>query len=778
MLEILIASKSRYLVVHLSGSFNSSGAQYFDQELAELPPEICYVVIDFSQVDFLSSAGIRSMLILNKTLTARQGFLTLCALNNDLQKIIDLSGVSRLFNIEENEAKACALAVHATARQGGKRSVCIGDRTLHLSADPKAKSALNLWGAFLNPTPIPEPGAESAFMAMSPEELGLSLGMGALNKLGAAGNAQPTPFMTCWHAAGRLLSHAEVAPESETMLLDEHRSTTEELHLLGAVSISGAPFGVIDITCDSSLNLDMILKDLDALLPEHEEDSPPVRMLAVLGDEVQLPSENGAAHKCSQTFFLLLVVKFPLQADALPFLSHLKWKHNDTGLLYGVGLQFREPIASDSPLVRDNLRVLCLPGNLERMIPAAPGARMKKAKVWAFTPRRIRSGEEKRLDIEGAEEACPAQGVSHDECTALLRRLYARDVTGKGVSKINLTPLRNMDNTTYLVDLMSAQGEWLPTGAVKIGRRQALERELHVFNGSVKNTLTENKTMLKSLATRDANAALRFEFPEAVTKTHGLRPLSNMVRELPTENLVHIFNTIFTRILKPWLGRPKWEKIHPFAQHDPRLKFPSLLEDALHKLPIKHGAPTINCRELNRELLNPFVFLEKEFPLHEHEVQQWYTAYTFNPLCLKNILIDDRENIFLVDFARVQPKNILTDIAAIEIDLLINATRLDAEDDLKNLLWFLQFWYGKLSYDSVQDFAYAGADPQMGKIYDLLILVREYVNTVTLFETDFTPYLLALFEAALPQAVNNPDEQRRTLATAISGMLCEALVVK
>jgi anti-anti-sigma factor len=57
------------------------------------------VVLDFSEVDYVSSAGLRELLILQKKMLAAQGSLTLKHLNDMVREVFDMTGFSNILKI-------------------------------------------------------------------------------------------------------------------------------------------------------------------------------------------------------------------------------------------------------------------------------------------------------------------------------------------------------------------------------------------------------------------------------------------------------------------------------------------------------------------------------------------------------------------------------------------------------------------------------------------------------------------------------------------------------
>lgn len=64
------------------------------------------ILIDFSKLDYLNSAGLRVLLITAKKLSSKEGELRLCSLNETVQEMFDISGFSMLLKVFENRPTA------------------------------------------------------------------------------------------------------------------------------------------------------------------------------------------------------------------------------------------------------------------------------------------------------------------------------------------------------------------------------------------------------------------------------------------------------------------------------------------------------------------------------------------------------------------------------------------------------------------------------------------------------------------------------------------------
>jgi serine/threonine-protein kinase RsbW len=64
------------------------------------------VLLDLSDVTFLSSSGLRALLLMRKELLAHDGELRLCALRPEVQEVFALTGFTQVFTIHRSRAEA------------------------------------------------------------------------------------------------------------------------------------------------------------------------------------------------------------------------------------------------------------------------------------------------------------------------------------------------------------------------------------------------------------------------------------------------------------------------------------------------------------------------------------------------------------------------------------------------------------------------------------------------------------------------------------------------
>ena len=85
-------------VLHLKGRVDATtSAQIHDKVMDEVEKGCRKMVFDFSEVSYISSAGLRVLIYASKAMSKNSGKLSLCALDDNIRKIFEISGLSNHF---------------------------------------------------------------------------------------------------------------------------------------------------------------------------------------------------------------------------------------------------------------------------------------------------------------------------------------------------------------------------------------------------------------------------------------------------------------------------------------------------------------------------------------------------------------------------------------------------------------------------------------------------------------------------------------------------------
>lgn len=88
------------LVLEVEGRIDTTTAPQLQAELIPAFDENKDVVLDFAKVNYISSAGLRILLMGQKTAAAKGGTLVLKNLIDDVSEVLNMTGFSKFMTIE------------------------------------------------------------------------------------------------------------------------------------------------------------------------------------------------------------------------------------------------------------------------------------------------------------------------------------------------------------------------------------------------------------------------------------------------------------------------------------------------------------------------------------------------------------------------------------------------------------------------------------------------------------------------------------------------------
>lgn len=84
----------------LEGRIDSGNAQQVQEALLKAAQETNNLVLNFKDLDYISSAGLRALLVLQKQMNFKGGRVTLSNVSEGVREVFELTGFVNLLNIE------------------------------------------------------------------------------------------------------------------------------------------------------------------------------------------------------------------------------------------------------------------------------------------------------------------------------------------------------------------------------------------------------------------------------------------------------------------------------------------------------------------------------------------------------------------------------------------------------------------------------------------------------------------------------------------------------
>ena len=106
-MEITADKKGDVVVLALSGKLDATTSKTFENKLlAQIDSGDRRFVIDLSQMDYISSSGLRVFLVAAKRLHGTDGKIVLCSVKDHVRQVFDLAGFSSIFSLHASREEA------------------------------------------------------------------------------------------------------------------------------------------------------------------------------------------------------------------------------------------------------------------------------------------------------------------------------------------------------------------------------------------------------------------------------------------------------------------------------------------------------------------------------------------------------------------------------------------------------------------------------------------------------------------------------------------------
>ena len=100
MLSTEFAKTDSTLTVKLKGKLNTSTAPVLEKALKERLQDITDVIIDFENVTYISSSGIRVLLATDQLMSDKDGSFKLIHVSEEIEEIFELVGFMDMVQVE------------------------------------------------------------------------------------------------------------------------------------------------------------------------------------------------------------------------------------------------------------------------------------------------------------------------------------------------------------------------------------------------------------------------------------------------------------------------------------------------------------------------------------------------------------------------------------------------------------------------------------------------------------------------------------------------------
>lgn len=749
MLNIQFAEEHDFLVISLEGRFDGSGGIEFDKTASNFPQN-SYPILDFGNVQYLSSAGIRSIIGYEKKLRKNKGRLIVVSLPPFVKQVLEVTGIlSQLLVADSvNDAKILIKGLKEKGEVLISKMVDGCEYTVNKNSGTTGK--LRLWNE----------RNDKRYTPVNLSELQVSFGEGSIEMNNPQGVTSEGKYVNLENFFGIKLNNE--GSDIDYIMTEDPSNT--HVFLKSGVSFPSEYNYSVKVKSSSVISLNKILKDLFYLIPQSANNNGILSFL-LLGNLEQ-------SKEAKSVFALGVAIdeysgrSSELQLGSIQNIFNLKTEEH-IALTSNCAFFKKEIDLNDKETLKEKLKSKLEHDTLVDINFLSRDASFSEAVILVYSPCDTENAENGRLKIEFEKEQ-----ILKDEFEIIIRNIYS-DCSSIFVKQLH----GGYSAQTFMVDGYDHDRKRIIPTVLKLGNLAMIKRERDRYEEFVKKYILNNSVSILGSYFYGDWGGVRYNFVGINGPESKLKWLTLHYKERPIAEFLPLLKKVFTEVLLPWYGQPRLEILHPYKEHDPTaVFFKHIYDEAEKNLGISAEDETIFVPVLNRNIVNPYWYLKYKYREKEKYSKLWYKCICHGDLNMQNILVDEIENIYIIDFSETKVRNAVSDFARIEPIVKNENVRLDTEDDLKELLKFEEGLLVQNSLDECPVFYYSGNDPMVEKAFKTICLIRKYAKTVTLFENDVVPYLLAVLEWTLPiVCYYGVDNLRKKYSAYSSALMLEKI---
>ncbi len=744
MIQIDIQTEHLVPVVIPKGRIDTITSSDLDQCLRPLIERESYLIMDLSQCTFLSSAGIRILLISAKKLGAGAGGLFFCGILPEVFQVLEMAGMLGIFRTFQSPEEAISEIERIRLLSIGSHRWKDGQFSFEFTPVETKGEAARIW----------DRDGIAGY-----NELSFSVGIGSP----AESPEDQSLIRGVFISNGRCSGFIPADPRYPSDFSIPHDPASAGIFVSKALTFGDQPMGLVRLSESKPISLEHLVDAIYPLKMQFKSDEINPMALVVANFDPQNPFVLLCALVDSELSDILRPGEFP------EFQGLILTGKNGIRLW---GAKFILSDIPDAPLdgnLSEFLKKILNIENLVEVEAIKQEEQLVNPVTWIFLSDGINDASSKRLIIETDDDLVlqPHQGF-------LTHRLYT-DSGRVVIKQIH----GGYSAQTFQVTSYDHKGRKLRPTVLKIADRAMISRESDRCKRYANPYILNNSAMVLGTEFVGNMGALRYNFVGIGGEQTQLKWLTHYFHHWPTEQLEPLFDKIFLQILQPWYGQPIREIIYPYREHDPRSTFfPQLCETAFEQLLISADEPFITVKETDQRLPNPYWFLKYEFSRRRETAISWYTSICHGDLNMQNILLDEDMNVYLIDFSETKPRSVISDFARLEAIFMVDNAPINNQKDMEEYLKFICSFYNTVRLDESPVFNYTGEhSDRVNKHVALTIKMREYAFKSVNNNLDAIPYCIALLEWILPiVCYSSASIEHKRLSMVVSGLLCQNVI--
>jgi len=363
------------------------------------------------------------------------------------------------------------------------------------------------------------------------------------------------------------------------------------------------------------------------------------------------------------------------------------------------------------------------------------------------------------------------------------------DITRKmfpNSKEILLTPITGgySGSMVFNADAWDRSGRKEMPFILKVGPWSEIGDELHGYENHVKRYIQNNATQIMDHRKIGECGGILYNFVGINGKESNIISLEDYYDLHGTKEVLTALDNLFRNVLRSWYGQPKLKELFLYEEYNFFFQYDQIKRYAAEKFGVSVDEKYVELPYNLGTSINPLYFVENVMPERRSLATSAYESSTHGDLNMRNVLLDENLNMWLIDFAFTRYGHILRDVAKMETALKLECVNIDSEEKLEHVLELETRFLNAEKLSDIPQIPPEYADLATGfdnsdvlKAFNCIQRLREYGNMITLMDDDISQYLLGLLSYTLSTvSFVSLNDYEKKYAWVSSSLICQKLI--
>ena len=311
---------------------------------------------------------------------------------------------------------------------------------------------------------------------------------------------------------------------------------------------------------------------------------------------------------------------------------------------------------------------------------------------------------------------------------------------------------------------------------MKLGPWSMICDEVRGYTDHVERYILNSSTRLIQYRKSGESGGILYNFVGIGGPSSTLISLEDFYQTNATEKVEAAFDHLFRIVLNAWYGQPVRREIALYQEYQRPPLYEKSREYAMLHFGVTSSDPEITLPCNLGKSTNPLYFIEHTIPSRVSVTSPAYNAPQHGDLNLKNVLLDQEGNMWLIDFSDTRISHNLRDIAKMETVIRTEMMLFSSDEDVCNMAAWDRGFIAFDNLSDIPDISCQDLPESREKALRILRKLRYYADLVTVLDDNPEQYLLALLWYTIPVLwYRSVSEYGKKYAWVTASRICECL---